>query len=147
MTLQIQNYEQLTCCCCSSRERDELFACCWLTMLLTMVEEMDTGDVGNPIPAKPESASDSEATGGIVFSCCCCCRSGKSEFKPAIKEVPAAPTVRPEFAVPVKLCGIPAKSTNHKPQNFNPTIQIAATIALLLTRPNECQAERKSSRV
>lgn len=73
-----------------------------MTIEFTMVEEMDTGEVGNPIPAKPESAGDSEAT-GIFFGC----RSGKSEFEPAIKEV--APTLNPEFPVAVKLCGIPAE--------------------------------------
>jgi len=78
-------------------------------MEFTMVEEMDTGDVGNPIPAKPESASDSEVT-GMFF----CCRSGKSEFEPVIKEV--APTLNPEIAVPVKLCGTPAKL--HPNQQF-----------------------------
>lgn len=71
-----------------------------------MVDEMDTGDVGNPIPAKPESASDSEAT-GIFF-----CRSGKSEFEPAIKEV--APTMKLQFTVPVKLCVLPANSDKKK---------------------------------
>lgn len=67
---------------------------------------METGDVGKPIPANPERASDSETTGKF-FCCCCCgcgCRSGKSELEPVIKEV-----LKPEFAtVPVKLCGIPA---------------------------------------
>jgi hypothetical protein len=64
-----------------------------------MVDEIDTGDVGNPIPAKPESASDSEAT-GIFF-----CRSGKSEFEPEITE----PTLKPQFVVRVKLRPPPHK--------------------------------------
>lgn len=95
---------------------------------------MDTGDVGNPIPAKPESASDSDAATGMFF-----CRSGKLEFEPGIKEV--APKLNPEFAVPVKLCGIPANS-NKPGATFSQTIQNVTSVALLLARPNETTAQK-----